>query len=288
MLKVSWDAHTPTVARDGLLEHHYAILGGAGVEVVLASLLLTGLWPKPARRAAIILFAVFSCIAGLKMLNHAQSCGCFGAVRVSPVYTLLFDILVVAALLALRAAKPEEATSVTAIGRGRAIVAIAVIFTAFTAFAGIELQWLSRTEALAQQGDVPGDEGSLVVLEPKDWAGKEFTLLKHIDIGSQLQQGRWVVLLVHHDCDHCAAAVPRYIQATSTANRLAVIEMPPYADLSAPPPWSPLPPTVLSGRLDETRDWFASTPVALKIEDGRVIKVKDGEARERDDISWGD
>jgi hypothetical protein len=36
-------------------------------------------------------------------------------------------------------------------------------------------------------------------------------LVDHVDVGSQLKSGRWIVLLVHHDCDHCAAAVPKYV-----------------------------------------------------------------------------
>ena len=87
------------------------------------------------------------------------------------------------------------------------------------------------------------------------------------------------MLLVHHDCDHCAAAVPQYVAeygggggsgAGGGEERLAVIEMPPFGDAGDPPPWE-LPSTVLSGRLDQTRDWFATTPVVLLIKDGIVI-----------------
>jgi hypothetical protein len=38
------------------------------------------------------------------------------------------------------------------------------------------------------------------------------------------------------------------------------------------------PPSVLSGRLDQTRDWFASAPVALTIKDGIIISAKESDA----------
>jgi len=61
--------------------------------------------------------------------------------------------------------------------------------------------------------------------------------------------------------------------------------MPPFADASDPPPWQ-LPPSVLSGHLDQTRDWFATTPVALKIKDGLIVGTKESDAAEIPDLSW--
>jgi hypothetical protein len=61
--------------------------------------------------------------------------------------------------------------------------------------------------------------------------------------------------------------------------------MPPFGDAADPPPWQ-LPPSVLSGRLDQTRDWFATTPVALVVKDGIVISAKESDAAETPDPSW--
>jgi hypothetical protein len=41
----------------------------------------------------------------------------------------------------------------------------------------------------------------------------------------------------------------------------------------------------LSGRLDQTRDWFATTPVAMLLENGTVIAGRDREAAETPDIA---
>lgn len=53
--------------------------------------------------------------------------------------------------------------------------------------------------------------------------------------------------------------------------------MPPFADSTDPPPWQ-LPSSVLCGRLDQTRDWFATTSLALRIKDRIVLSAKDSAA----------
>jgi len=158
--------------------------------------------------------------------------------------------------------------------------------------------WLTRpviaVTTMVALGQDFGKPGELVVLEPEKWAGQKFSLADHIDIGSQLATGRWIVLLVHHDCDHCAAAVPKYVaeygggrgsEVGGREEHLAVVEIPPFGDGSDPLPWQ-LPSTVLSGRLDQTRDWFATTPVAIRVKDGVVISAKEGAASETPDPSW--
>jgi hypothetical protein len=154
--------------------------------------------------------------------------------------------------------------------------------------------WLTKpmiaVPTTAIEGQTFGKPGELVVLEPEKWPGQRFSLADHIDIGSQLLTGQWIILLVHHDCDRCAAAVRKYVALHSSfivppssfpepPSRLAIIEMPPFADSTDPPPWQ-LPPSVLSGRLDETRDWFATTPVAITIKDGLIISAKESTAAE--------
>jgi hypothetical protein len=62
-----------------------------------------------------------------------------------------------------------------------------------------------------------------------------------------------------------------------------VIELPPFAEAGEPPPWR-LPAGVLSGRLDTSHDWFATTPVAVYVEDGKVISAREGEDALRPDF----
>ena len=64
----------------------------------------------------------------------------------------------------------------------------------------------------------------------------------------------------------------------SQTPRLAIVEMPPFADANDPPPWFPLRDSVASGRLDASHDWFATTPVAVVLRDGVVTKAAEGDA----------
>jgi hypothetical protein len=64
-----------------------------------------------------------------------------------------------------------------------------------------------------------------------------------------------------------------------------MIEMPPFGN-AGDPPARQLPPTVLSGRLDQSRDWFATATVAMLVKDGLVISAHEGTPAETPDSAW--
>lgn len=78
------------------------------------------------------------------------------------------------------------------------------------------------------------DDGQFVVLEPAEWNGKRFPLLDYIDIGSQLAQGEWIVILYHFDCARRREAIPKYeevarvLSVQDISRRLALTEAPPH------------------------------------------------------------
>jgi hypothetical protein len=257
------------------------------LEATFGTVLIAGWWPRKAWYVSLLIFGLFSIISGVEAVNGRSSCGCFGAAAIRPIYTVCFDLAAVALLLGT--GRPDrEVRGLEVGGRGSARVArrrfvaggMALVWVA--AVVGF---WITRPTIAMAVGQDFGKSGELVVLEPVRWAGQRFTLAEHIDVGSPLNSGRWIVLLVHNDCDDCAAAVPRYVAACGREPRLAVIEMPPFGDAVDPPPWQ-LPSFVLSGRLDQSRDWFATTPVALLVKDGIVISGKDGDSAETPDLTW--
>jgi hypothetical protein len=294
----------PQPSRHSWIESPSVSEGGAICEAALAVVLLAGLWPRLAWLAAVSTFTLFAIVTAIEAIQGKTSCGCFGAVQVKPVYTMCVDLAAVAALILT--GKPDVGESEVGgwrSGRGQRILA-GVIGVASLAVVGA--MWLTKPAVAVMTTSIAGQEfgkaGELVVLEPEKWAGERFSLADHIladhiDVSSQLNSGRWIILLVHHDCDHCAAAVPKYIAAEERQNaegrrqnedgepRLAVIEMSPFADPADPPPWQ-LPSTVLSGHLDETRDWFATTPVVIEVKDGVVISAKEAAAAESPDPKW--
>ena len=82
---------------------------------------------------------------------------------------------------------------------------------------------------LSDAGDIIGD-GKIVVLDPENWAGRPCPLLDYIDIGDQLREGDWLVLLYHRDCPGCQRAIEKLRSDASPAvirraRRVALVEI---------------------------------------------------------------
>lgn len=145
---------------------------------------------------------------------------------------------------------------------------------------------------LGEDGVILGDD-NLVILEPEKWTGKRFPLLPYIEdvpgqrkagerpLRERLAEGKWIVVLYHHDCSECQEAIPIYealARRTMTISgglRVALIEMPPYAadwlQLVSPEMHS------LLGRLSNTKDWFTMTPLVVIVTENEVTNVADQE-----------
>jgi hypothetical protein len=270
ILKVHADANTPDdlgqfkwIARVGLLAE-------SAVELALGAALVAGIWPAVIRRVALLFFVIVSCVAIFEAIRAQPDCGCFGKFSPPPWVTALMDVASVTALLVCQP-RLNLAASSRRLYIGGAIL-LAGVGTCITIEATRpHLVRISLADLKAGTEDF-GPPGSLVVLEPAKWIGHRLPISGHIDVGDQLMHGRWIVLLVHHDCQHCLAAITQYEDESANnagkkdVPRLAVIEMPPYGQegqkLAGP--------STLAGSLDTQREWFASTPVALLLEDGIV------------------
>jgi hypothetical protein len=127
--------------------------------------------------------------------------------------------------------------------------------------------------------------GTYEVLEPKTWLGREPPILDHVSIADELRTGIWVAILYRHDCAHCLAVLPKCRDIASVLRmgeygpRLATIEIPPYGPVTScqEDGW-------LSGRLDESKEWFVATPATILTIDGRVEKVYEKEIPAADDL----
>jgi len=134
-------------------------------------------------------------------------------------------------------------------------------------------------EDLGADGIIAGDK-SIVVLDPERWIGKQFALLRYIDIGEQLKVGRWKVVLYHHDCPKCQALIAerfnadRAIRVTLENVAVALIEMPPYGPNHGTFPDAPA--HIARGKLTERHEWFAAAPVEVELADGRVVAATSG------------
>jgi Methylamine utilisation protein MauE len=232
-------------------------------ECLLALWLLFGGFPRARRLCAMGCFGLFAVAAGYEALRAMPSCGCFGNVKVPPIITAVFDV---SAVVALWLAKPvaNEPPS-----RPRFIVGTTAGLL-ITVGVGMVYFLKAAPAAAAEQS-----AGGLVVLEPSSWVNKRFPLLDEIKGDSALKTGRWLLVLYHYDCDDCLRAIPLYCALAGRPRHVAFVAMPPVA----PPGQDPVPASgdYLRLSLRPDHDWFATTPVAVALQDGRVIAAAEGE-----------
>ncbi|MDP9174662.1 MAG: hypothetical protein M3O30_12465 [Planctomycetota bacterium] len=284
VLKVQADSHSPGGDHSNWLTSRFALLAEAGLEAVLGAWLIAGAWRAVVRWVGVAFFIGVGCVAVAEALGHQASCGCFGSVAIPPWLTATLDV---AAVILLWLCPPE-------IGRTfswrRIIVGVGILVCVAAVALRMEMSVVVVGNLVSDSGQMDfGVAGSTVVLETTQWIGKRLPIAQHIDVWPQISHGRWVVLLVHYDCRHCMAAVDNFeaeaanSASNSRAPRLAVIELPPYAPATEPVSHAP----TLGGSLDNQRDWFASTPVALLLEDGTVrASIEANEAQEPRSEWW--
>jgi hypothetical protein len=254
----------------GLLHWPGLIVGLIVFEVLLAGWLLMGTWPGWTRWIPAACFGLFASVALFEALHGAESCGCFGAIKVNPWLTFGFD-LTMAGVLAFW---PPRAGA----RRRWMLPRMALVGCAVLGALGLSLWRLPRATAGAARGQTGLEQaGSLTILEADNLKGKPCPLLRYIDVGAQLSSGAWLVVLYHQDCHTCQQALPLYERYATSADakslRVALVEMPPYGDMPEISGSSPC----LSGRLSDQREWFAQTPLVLLLDDGKVIAAAEGE-----------
>lgn len=269
-------ATTPS-AGAGILNARWLLIAEVELEMALGILLISGLARRLIWIVSIAVFALFALLMVYRLLEGRSSCGCFGILSVHPLAALGVDL---AALLLLWRFRPRRSGAVASpAGLRRLALTAASILVVGAAAAAAMLSY--SPAVLLADGSVAGDDPN-VALEPETWRGKPLPLAGHIDIGDQLMQGQWTVVLYHHDCPDCRRLLGdldgqlRRMARDQSSARVAAIEVPPYA----PEGDGPLPADSLitRGRLDTERKWFVATPTTLQLKDGNVLEVKEGKA----------
>ena len=232
----------------------------------LGSILLSGnVCNKAAWACAVTSFAVFGSTALARGFSGDSSCGCFGRWSVNPFLTAALDSALVLLLVCCR-------PKVRLPGQRQRVVMALAIWLAVGLPAALAMG--KSLNASGKQGDSFG-HGRIALLKPETWTGNVFPLLGYIDIGRALQSGEWRVILYHHDCPKCREVIAGYERSTKSsvtaapAARIALIEMPPYANLDRDQ--RAVSSRFLFGRLSREKDWFVTTPVEIALKDGVVV-----------------
>ncbi len=256
---------------------HSRLLGIVLVEfeICLGCWLVTGWRAEWSRRVALVTFSIFAVATLYKAMSGQASCGCFGVYEVNPWFTLMLDGALVGMLFYARADTERPFFF-------RSGAALTATFILVALLCGSTSWWMLNAEAGAidQDGQLIGDD-SFVVLEPKEWVNQRLPLLPYLDVGKSLESGRWIAVLYKHDCSHCVEMLPQFEQeamqfaAAGQNKQVALIEMPPYASAGYDP--VPRDTACTRGRLDESREWFAQTPVVMELDNGVVTKLREHE-----------
>ncbi len=204
-------------------------------ELALGIWLLSGLFRRAAWLAALGCFGLFCGVTLYKALAGFDSCGCFGRVQVSPWVTLLAVDVPAAALLGIFRPRLDWRR---ALSMGQWLeprpsgAAFSVVLLLGISAVGISSPVLILKEP-------PAVTSAYEILEPSEWVGRELPILEHIDIGDQLKEGNWLVVLYHYDCPSCAEVIlkieqmAREFEGNEDFMRFALIEIPPYGSEKA-------------------------------------------------------
>lgn len=268
------------------------------LELGLGIGLCCGLFRKAGWLLAVIAFAVFIAATSHRALTGADSCGCFGAVKVNPWITLFaIDVPLLIALLVFpprgqRLLPPPWPSAKHFFGVAiPTFILLGVIVLVLVSNRVVREEIWTENEPIAHRQRPEGQVSQKVTSEEQTTeapAKKEWSMLKYIDIADSLRSNIVVIVLYSNDCDTCHEAIPLYdkmsrdMAGNQDAMLFAFIEIPPYAeqDHSLIPPDTPS----LKGRLSSARDWYIMTPLVALIRDSSMIKSWEGKAPDLDEI----
>ena len=268
------------------------------LELGLGIWLLSGLFRKAAWLLTLISFAGFIGIVLYKAITGAESCGCFGTVKVDPRITLtVIDIPIFLALVFFRPVGQKflpppwpGAKHFFPVAIGTFIILPVIVAVLIFNKPPLETEtyevvnpqeWVKPkvTPAVEQ----PETKQPVETNEP---AKNEWKKLEQIDVADELRSGIWVVLFYHFNCPNCKEAIPVYegiyrsLRGNDEAMRFAFIEIPPYGNENQQ--IVPADTKCLSGRL--MKKWFVTTPLVVVLLDGEVLATWEGTAPGLDEL----
>lgn len=248
------------------------------LELGLGIWLVSGLFRKAAWMIAVLAFGLFIVVTLQKGLVGADSCGCFGRVKVNPWIT--FSVIDIPIFLGLLIFRPKGLKLLPPPWPS-ALHFFGVAIPTFMAFAIIMPVLVFNKP--------PDKTDKYEVIKPAEWIGQtEWSMLKHIDIAGSLKSNIVIVVLYDTECETCHKAIPLYDQmARDMAENkdsiiFVLIEIPPYA--SGKDDIVPADTLCLQGKLDSSKKWYVQTPLVVVLQDGVAVKSWEGEIPQLDEI----
>ncbi len=239
-------------------------------ELIVAVVMI--LVPPLARWTGLLTLGAFAPVLIGDLALGASSCGCFGALEVSPWVTLVTDVTFFLVLAVLGGREPRLALT-------------AHLPTTRVVAAGA-LSLLSVVLAFGQPAsgsgaDDPAETGGITALphdgyylpDYESWLGHPFRDLEIaswiVGLSADLETGQQYVLFFRKDCEHCHELLEVYFQGALQVPTTAVA----VPERNGWPTENLQPFPCSECRLAELPagiDWFLQTPVLVRLADGLV------------------
>jgi len=231
------------------------------IEIAFALWSLIGAYPIILRTCLIGLFSGFFGYSILAF-SYGSSCNCFGTQSIGPIFSSTLDLLIVVALSASHA----DDCGREGLGCKRGAIFFVIFCSASVGAAALLL-----TDHMRQVGS---SGFSTAGIRP----GSQLPLLNQVDLGPDLAQGRWRIVLYHHDCTKCQLLIDTIVPPGESIEsvfirnferHVALIELPPFADSVRWPTNS----VCVHGHFQPDSSDIISTPLELYLQDGVVMQA---------------
>jgi len=269
----AWQLATVPVLGEGILNTRWFNIFVVQFELLFGIWLLLGLLPKLTWLASVACFLVFSAVSLYLILLGEESCGCFGKIETSPVFTMTLDLVIVGCLLFCRPSSRLFAGHFPKLDMvtldKRKVLAVLTIWLVLATLATFWMLSLQQWEHPLGT-ELKGFDGRrLIILEPEKWIDQELPLFPYFvepHEGDLLKQGKWKLILVHIICEKCQEMLAD-LETNATEN-IAIAVIP--ARSGEQMPEIPFPTFVLN----DTIDWFAETPRVIELSEGICVAVE--------------
>ena len=258
-------------------------------ELIVAGVMV--LLPPLARWVGVAVLAAFVPVLIGDIALGASSCGCFGAIKVSPWITIVTDVTFLLGMLILGRREPRLALTPklpTSRVLGAGAFALASVVVAFglpapTPTAGTG----SGAAADGARSALPAD--GFYMPQYQEWIGQDF---RQLDVASwtrnlpdDIEMGAQYVIFFRKDCEHCHELMEIYFSG-SLEQPTTAIAVPERGGF----PTENVQPFVCSdcrvAELPAGIDWFFQTPVLVRLADGVVECAAEVEPTTPECLDW--
>jgi hypothetical protein len=279
--------------------------GGLGIDLmfvlrfeIAAELIVAGvmvLLPPLSRWIGIAMLTAFVPVLVGDLLLGASSCGCFGAIKVSPWVTLVTDVTFLFGLVVLGRKEPRLAmtrnlpTSKVLIAGIWSLLSVVVAFG--TSAPGATVPGGTDGSVVESPGNaaLPLPADGYYMPQYQDWTGRPFLELDVAlwarNLPDDIGFGPQYVIFYRKDCEHCHELMMLHFSGSPerSATAIAVPERDGFPTENLQPFDCP---ECRLAELPAGIDWFLQTPVLVRLMDGVVECAAEVDATAPECLVW--